>query len=69
MDVNDIIPSFGQFVIDCKDCEIPMETTMKMFKELCDDYKYYDTKTKVKDLISENVEVTKYIELIGKLNL
>jgi hypothetical protein len=69
MDINSFIPSFGDFMSYCKECNIEQDLFKKMLFEFLDNPKKYNNSEIIKNHLSEELPIDQYIQLISRMNL
>jgi hypothetical protein len=68
-DINNFIPSFGDFIIYCKECDIELDLAKEILFEFLDNPKKYNNPEIIKNYLSEKLSIDQYIQLINRLNL
>ena len=67
MDINNFIPSFGDFIVDCAECDIPKNKALKIMMEFLDNHKKYDHPEIIKSYLNENLDINQFIQLNNKI--
>jgi hypothetical protein len=69
MDINSFIPSFGDFMVYCKECDIEQDLFKNILFEFLDNPKKYNNSEIIKNYLSEELPIDQYIQLISRINL
>lgn len=69
MDINTYIPSFGEFMFQCKECDIDKDLFTTILFEFLNNPKKYNNPEIIKNYLSENLPINSYIQIVNKLNL
>ena len=67
MDINNFIQSFGDFIVDCAECDIPKNKALKIMMEFLDNPKKYDHPEIIKSYLNENLDINQFIQLNNKI--
>lgn len=68
-DINTFIPSFGDFMIYCKESDLEKDLFIEILFEFLDNPKKYNNPEIIKNYLYEKLPINSYIELIGRINL
>lgn len=66
-DINTFIPSFGDFMIYCKESDIKQDLFEDILFEFLNNPKKYNNIEIIKNYLSEKLPIDRYIQLINKL--
>ena len=67
MNVNNFIPSFGDFIIWCKESDVEQELMDEILFEFLDNPKIYNNEKIIKNYLVGKLQINSYIQLTSRL--
>jgi hypothetical protein len=68
-DINTFIPSFGDFMVYCKESDIEKDLFLEIVFEFLNKPKEYNNKEIIIKYLSEKLDMNSYIQLINRMKL
>ena len=68
-DINTFIPSFGDFMVYCKESDIEKDLFLEIVFEFLNKPKEYNNKEIIIKYLSEKLDMNSYIQLISRMKL
>ena len=68
-DINTFIPSFGDFMVYCKESDIEKDLFLEIVFEFLNKPKEYNNKEIIIEYLSEKLDMNSYIQLINRMKL
>ena len=69
IDINTFIPSFGDFMVYCRESDIEHELFVDIFFEFLNNPKKYNNPEIIKTYLNEKLPINSYIQIISRLKL